>query len=264
MNVTLLRHMDSKKVLYMEAGKDFVDLLLSFLLLPVGTILNRLGELSDSALGGIANVAGSVAKLQTSFLNVDRSELLQPKVTSGSHKRISRSAPLLELSSEPDTVFTPDTEGAEALYKCGKMRVSDLYNYGSTTACSQWRSTAYSAQCPSCHNKMSEEVWMKEVKKGGVTRVPTRPAAWAGKAGKNGFVKKNITFIVTDDLEITPASTIKSIDLLNSMRVVNMSELESCEVRVGAQEALKLLAASFKSKNVLNHVFGPRNNVFSF
>lgn len=40
--VSVLRSKQTRKVLFLEAGKDFVDTLLSFLLLPVGTILRML------------------------------------------------------------------------------------------------------------------------------------------------------------------------------------------------------------------------------
>jgi len=48
-----------------------------------------------------------------------------------------------------------------------------------------------------------------------------------------GYVKENTTFMVTDDLEIYPTSTIKSIVLLNKLKVKNMSDLDSIEIAVG-------------------------------
>jgi hypothetical protein len=42
--VTMFRHGMTKQVLFLEAGKDFVDTLFSFLLLPVGTILQVLSQ----------------------------------------------------------------------------------------------------------------------------------------------------------------------------------------------------------------------------
>ena len=40
--VTLLCSKANGRVLYLEAGKDFVDILLSFLTLPVGTVIKLL------------------------------------------------------------------------------------------------------------------------------------------------------------------------------------------------------------------------------
>ncbi len=48
-----------------------------------------------------------------------------------------------------------------------------------------------------------------------------------------GYVKENTTFMITDDMEIYPTSTIKSIVLLNKLKVENMSDLDSIEIAVG-------------------------------
>ena len=42
--VSVLRCKSSGKVLFLEAGKDFVDTILSFMLLPVGTIMHLLSN----------------------------------------------------------------------------------------------------------------------------------------------------------------------------------------------------------------------------
>jgi hypothetical protein len=48
-----------------------------------------------------------------------------------------------------------------------------------------------------------------------------------------GYVKENTTFMITDDMEIYPTSTIKSIVLLNKLKVENMSDLDNIEIAVG-------------------------------
>jgi hypothetical protein len=48
-----------------------------------------------------------------------------------------------------------------------------------------------------------------------------------------GYVKANTTFMITDDMEIYPTSTIKSIVLLNKLKVENMSDLDNIEIEVG-------------------------------
>jgi hypothetical protein len=42
--VQLLVEKSTKRVLYMEAGKDFVDLLFSFLMLPTGTVIKLISQ----------------------------------------------------------------------------------------------------------------------------------------------------------------------------------------------------------------------------
>jgi hypothetical protein len=51
-----------------------------------------------------------------------------------------------------------------------------------------------------------------------------------------GYVKENTTFMITDDLEIYATSTIKSIMLLNKLKVENMSDLDSLEITVGVTQ----------------------------
>lgn len=48
-----------------------------------------------------------------------------------------------------------------------------------------------------------------------------------------GFVKEAVTFIITDDLNILPISTITRIILLNQLEVKDLSELEEMTVTVG-------------------------------
>jgi hypothetical protein len=42
--VQLLVQKSTKRVLYMEAGKDFVDMLFSFLMLPTGAVLKLISQ----------------------------------------------------------------------------------------------------------------------------------------------------------------------------------------------------------------------------
>lgn len=42
--VQLLVQKSSKRVLYMEAGKDFVDMLFSFLMLPTGAVIKLISQ----------------------------------------------------------------------------------------------------------------------------------------------------------------------------------------------------------------------------
>ncbi len=42
--VQLLVQKSTKRVLYMEAGKDFVDMLFSFLMLPIGAVIKLISQ----------------------------------------------------------------------------------------------------------------------------------------------------------------------------------------------------------------------------
>lgn len=51
-----------------------------------------------------------------------------------------------------------------------------------------------------------------------------------------GYVKDTVTFIITDGLEISPSSTITSINLLNKLNVKDLSDLAERNVSVGPNE----------------------------
>ena len=68
---------DSGRVLYAEAGKEFVDFLFYILALPVGTFIPLLNQ---EIMGSLGNIYDSIANLSTTFLrpNVKKDSLLTP------------------------------------------------------------------------------------------------------------------------------------------------------------------------------------------
>ncbi|KAK0593464.1 hypothetical protein LWI29_037078 [Acer saccharum] len=72
---------------------------------------------------------------------------------------------------------------------------------------------------------------------------------------EKGFVKGVVTYMVMDNLEVKPMSTISSITLLNQFNVQNVQALKEKTVVLGVDEGLKILKASLECKNVLTSVF---------
>ncbi|KAI6669064.1 hypothetical protein NL676_003949 [Syzygium grande] len=72
---------------------------------------------------------------------------------------------------------------------------------------------------------------------------------------KGGFVQGVVTYMVMDDLEVMPMSTISSITLLNKFNVKEIGHLEERVVSLGMDEGIKLLKSSLHSKKVLTEVF---------
>ncbi|KAL0418246.1 UNVERIFIED_CONTAM: hypothetical protein Sradi_1238100 [Sesamum radiatum] len=77
---------------------------------------------------------------------------------------------------------------------------------------------------------------------------------WCSQDG-GGFVKGVVTYMVMDNLEVNPVSTISSITLLNKFNVKEVGLLQEKVVNLGMDEALKLLKASLQSEKVLTEVF---------
>lgn len=68
---------EKKKVVFAEASSTFVDILFSFLTLPMGTIARLVAKHSDSSnlpgnIGAFNNLYASVAKLNSMYFNEKR------------------------------------------------------------------------------------------------------------------------------------------------------------------------------------------------
>ncbi|CAL1406844.1 unnamed protein product [Linum trigynum] len=60
-------------------------------------------------------------------------------------------------------------------------------------------------------------------------------AGWSGEEG-GGFVKGVMTYMVMDDLEVKPMSTICSITLLNKFNIQEVGALEEMFIEIGMDE----------------------------
>lgn len=175
MKVTLLVETTTKKVLYLEAGADFVDLLFSLLALPIGSLMKLLAEksppsasLSDAPL---LSLFRSVQNLDNSYFrqaDTSRAQILLPE----------NDSKLLALTDVNDS---KQLKGAAPL--CISCRKPISISHGA--------SYQYCGYCGTTQNVTSDKV---------------------------GFVEKNVTFMVTKDLEVLPASVIKTIEILNATR----------------------------------------------
>ncbi|KAF8365202.1 hypothetical protein HHK36_032786 [Tetracentron sinense] len=226
LRLKLLIDNKAQKVLFAEVGKDFVDFLFNLLSLPVGTVV-RLHK-SHSMGGCLVNLYESVEKLSNTYMQPNQTKdcLLNPiAATSVSH------VPLLL----PTDVSTP-----RKYYQCGNCSYNRVTDNPSTN-------------CPNCNRKMSSELTYVD---------PNSTTANASSStGEGGYVKGVVTYMVMDDLVVTPMSTISSVTLLNKFNVKDLSSLEEMDVDFGMEEGLELLRASFQSTTVLTHIFlGKKGN----
>ncbi|KAH7537279.1 hypothetical protein FEM48_Zijuj03G0075900 [Ziziphus jujuba var. spinosa] len=182
-----------QRILFAEAGKDFVDFLFTLLSLPIGSVVGLL--LSNST-----GMAGSLGKLYKSI------------------------EPSHELA-------------AEKIYGCHNSRGSSCTNYVSDDP---------RAICPQCGGKISRER---------IIVSHSEPEGEFSSADEGGYVKGVVTYMVMDDLEVKPMSTISSLTMLRTFNVKDIADLEEKMISIGMDEGLKLLKASFQSKTVLTDVF---------
>ncbi|OMO97103.1 hypothetical protein COLO4_14887 [Corchorus olitorius] len=219
--VSLKLLIDSKrnKVLFAEAGKDFVDFLFNLLALPVGTVIRLLNK--NSMVGSLGNLYDSIENLSETYIqpNQNKDSLLNPR------------APLTSSASQIPLLLSDDESMAKKAFMCA--------NYHRNVA-DDPRSV-----CPHCKLKMATEV-----------PFVLPPSVAQGKSGdEGGFVKAVVTYMIMDDLVVKPMSTISSITLLNKFNVKEVGALEEKVVDLGMDEGLKLLKSSLQSKSVLTNVF---------
>ncbi|KAG5533315.1 hypothetical protein RHGRI_027490 [Rhododendron griersonianum] len=100
-SLKLLIDTNGKRVLYAEAGKDFVDFLFNLLRLPVGAVVEVLKK--QTMVGTLGKLYESIENLNETYFqhNTSKQSLLNPKAPIGSSDIIS---PLLLLDEVSDSV----------------------------------------------------------------------------------------------------------------------------------------------------------------
>ncbi|MCO5577977.1 hypothetical protein L7F22_031815 [Adiantum nelumboides] len=270
MRVRFLVNRSSQKILYMEAGKEFVDMLLGFLQLPVATILSGLRKQADMevggarsmepALGSMSNVYESLRRMSSSRLLVPKEGLLSPPCPLQLIDCSSNESPSKLLQFPPASIAAERPQAPQVpsvVYRC--QNNSTHLSYVS------WESGVNCKECADMYGRTSSRPMTSAM-----SIIDSPPASFAAVAKEaaaaksdavhheGGYVQHYLSFIVTDELSILPASAIDSIVLLNDLQVEKLSDLDSVEAVVSPQEALQLLKVSFTSWTALNQVFGSR------
>ncbi|KAK2987789.1 hypothetical protein RJ640_030679 [Escallonia rubra] len=206
-SIKLLIDKKSGKVLFGEAGKDFVDFLFHILSLPVDTVVNLLSK--GNMVGSLGKLYDSIESLDETYMQVDldKGGILNPKMPSP-----TANIPLLKCNNEVSS-------GRQVLYNCNGVN--------SCTACRSNVADNPNAICPSCRNCMNRRM----------TYIAAAPADQVEtNISEGGYVKAVITYMVMDDLTLKPMSTISSITLLNSFSVTDLGALQEKAVTLGKNE----------------------------
>ncbi|PHT78169.1 hypothetical protein T459_16221 [Capsicum annuum] len=211
------------RVIFAESDHEFIDTLFSFLTLPLGTVL-RLLEKDMVQLGSISRVYASVYSLDPRFLRTSycKSMLIMPRNSS-------------EVQCEKLKLNVDHSEIAGKLFVC-----SDYY------PCNNLFSISQNTRCCLCDNLMRfpKRIYDKEEKRssgeGSVVEVFLKGGA--------------ASFMVTDDLQVMPASTASLTALFGKLGVSDKNEIEAKTVEVGIKEALQLLKFALLSKMPLTNM----------
>ncbi|KAH7841126.1 hypothetical protein Vadar_025902 [Vaccinium darrowii] len=208
-SLKLLIDTKAKRVLFAEAGKDFVDFLFNLLQLPVRTVVRLLTE--QTMVGTLGNLYESIENMNETYFqsNQTKDSVLKPKAPFSATQ-----IPLLSLEGS----------GSLRYYTCpSNPSNSNSSCYG------QYQYHEYvahnaGAKCPTCKNSFSREMQY------------VAAANEVAAVGEGGFVKGVVTYMVMDDLVVTPMSTISSITMLNKFNVKEVGALEERVVDMGMPE----------------------------
>ena len=145
-------------------------------------------------------------KLDATYMITDKSILLKPDVESTPFNNF----PLLQYCNTP-----------RYYYAC-----CNTSNYGS---CTQHQISTQAGWKCTCGQEMKYRLQL-------VNNVSSGSSSSANNESLPGYVKEAIQYIITDDLNILPNSTITSITKLNKVQVKGISELQEETVTVNSEK----------------------------
>ncbi|KAK1418509.1 hypothetical protein QVD17_27654 [Tagetes erecta] len=207
-----------KRVVYAEADHTFVDILFSFLTLPMGTIVRLLGKHDDTeleVLGSLNNLYQSLKNFPECYLATEDSKfmLLNPRSLSYYHTK--------NLKLKID-----DTEPMK-YFGC---RYHLCENVNKFMLCKNVPGKDFSfRRCGSC-NLMME-----------LTHVYWDSSYSFVSSGASVFVSDIETYIVTDDLCVEPYTSAISIRLLADFGITDMNHLEERSIEMSSYQMLHFL-----------------------
>ncbi|KAI7999171.1 hypothetical protein LOK49_LG10G02104 [Camellia lanceoleosa] len=222
-SVRILIDEEKKRVVCAEAGNDFLDILFSFLTLPMGTIVRLVRKQQSSQIGCMNSLYRSVENLSTSYLPTEacKDMLLHPRTPC---ETICSGLKVNIADTKPTKYFICSDM---ACCHNGYRLLSDYVN----TKCK-------------CGKLMNRELYVSG-------------AGSSGNATDEVFVKR-LTYIVSDNLQVMVSTPGALVELLGNVGIKDAKSLEEKVVKVGSEEILELLKHTLLSESPLTDVFLPK------
>ncbi|XP_061339646.1 uncharacterized protein LOC133286269 [Gastrolobium bilobum] len=224
MKIKALIRKSNNTILFALAEEDFVDFILSFLTFPLGGVEHMLN--GNSCLGSIDNLYNSIIHLDPNryFRSFDLQDKLVKSQLAHQFKLNNQMLPFEEVPI-PDYTCYSDT---------------NINNNNGKISCYLTSLQGY--------ERFTSEVC--------APLSYLEPQSSTGQkystCGGKGFAKKMSLYMVTDDLVITPSSSISAISFLTQLRIPP-SDLEERVINIGKKEGLSLLKASLFSSSALTN-----------
>ncbi|XP_059430820.1 uncharacterized protein LOC132164340 [Corylus avellana] len=223
-SLKLLVDSNSRKVVFAEAGKEFVDFLFGLIQMPIGSIMGLLWNHGMAGPGSLSRVYESIQNLDPTCLHQTKEELLMPEPAFPSNTH----PPPLLLNFVPPKQPTTSVEN-HFISRSPSNALIQTVIYDLDSDPDSDSDSPFSLS----RNKSVVEHEQRET----------------------GYVRGVVTFMVKDDLTVTPMSTISCITLLNAFNIKDVGLLQEKMVNVDIQKGLELVKASFGSTTVLTDVF---------
>ncbi|KAF6160969.1 hypothetical protein GIB67_007610 [Kingdonia uniflora] len=205
---------EHNRVVFAESQKDFVDILLSFFTLPIGTIIRLLRKQPQPLrMGCLNSLYEGLENLEAAYFKNDicKNMLLRPR---NPYADECRKLKLNIDDTEPTKYYLCKN------YQSDISRGKHLHSGGDSL------SIFGNMRCK-CRQPMDHEVCLED---NGVEKEDN---------GDEGvFVAGTSTFIITDDLQIMPMSTAASLALMKNLNVMDMKALEEMNFDVTLEQKL--------------------------
>ncbi|XP_058198949.1 uncharacterized protein LOC131314373 [Rhododendron vialii] len=206
------------RVIFAESDHEFVDTLLSFLTLPIGSAVRLVGPDSTS-IGSLTTMYNSVASLESRHLRTDscKDMLLNP--------RNATETQCSELKINVDPLEPVKLYGCKSCVYSGPLKFSTIKD----------------RPC-GCTSPMSAWVIVDQAEKG----------AKGDCEGGGVFVNDGaFRFMITDDLHVMAGSTAACLSLFRKLGIDDGIEVEERTLEFGEQEVLCLLKFALLSNSPL-------------
>ncbi|KAF7127040.1 hypothetical protein RHSIM_Rhsim11G0123400 [Rhododendron simsii] len=208
MSLKILVEKEKNRIVFVEANKDFVDVLFSFLTIPIGTIFRLTREHSlEGEIGCLNNLYESLEKLDEDFLSSEQKGIiLHPRCATDIYCR-NLKVNLAECNKSKYYACS------DAVKRCS------IVSYYQNDSCRCGKALHYEVNL------------LNPVSQGGI-----------------GFIKPAAQFMITDDFQVLPMSTMASLSLLGNFGALDGIKTEERMLNVGKDEVLKLLKCSLASR----------------
>ncbi|KAJ6800858.1 uncharacterized protein M6B38_202345 [Iris pallida] len=222
---------EENKVVFAEASKDFLDILFSFLTLPLSTVIELIGD--SLVLESMSNVYKSVKSLEDKYLETKacKNMLLHP---------LSAGAFRCE-----DLKLNIGNANPRRFYQCS--------NKDCTNREKVFISLVPDVRCSYCEKSMEDTNSSRKRKEDS-----------ASDDDGGVFVKGGETtlFIIMDDLRVMPVSVASTFTMLQKLRIRNNKKLEEMTLDLGKEEVSYLLKQSIISETPLTDTCFRKTEVF--